>query len=58
MRVFSDHAGVGISLYYENDEINLSEVCGIRISPRQSPAYQPMVRNSFVWLRPMRISYI
>ncbi|CAF3558216.1 unnamed protein product [Rotaria sp. Silwood1] len=50
MRVFSDHAGViidpsGIVLLNQNENhtIAIPDMRGVRISPRQSPIYQPMV---------------
>ena len=52
MRVFSDHTGVIIDPYgikspnqNENRTTPMVDMRGIRISPRQSPFYQPVVIN-------------
>ena len=49
MNIFADHTGViidpfGIGL--SNKANVVGNMSGIRISPRQSPVYQPMVRRS------------
>src|SRR5690348_1762892 len=52
MHVFSDHAGVVIDQFgvgvTNNNIAHVTTVPdrGVRISPRQSPNYQPMVRKS------------
>jgi hypothetical protein len=50
MHVFSDHSGVIIDPYgagFANQNTNrataIPDMHGVRISPRQSPVYQPMV---------------
>ncbi len=58
MHVFSDHAGVVIDPFgvgVSNQNIphvtTIPDMRGVRISPRQSPIYQPMVikiRNTFI----------
>jgi hypothetical protein len=52
MHLFSDHAGVmidpfGVGVSNENIHhvTNIPDIRGVRISPRQSPNYQPMVRQ-------------
>ena len=54
MRLFSDHTGViidpfgvGILTRNINRATTISNIHGIRISPRQSPVYQPMVSSNF-----------
>ena len=51
MRLFSDHMGVIIdrlSVGQSNENVDhataVFNMHGVRISPRQSPVYQPMVR--------------
>ncbi len=44
MNIFADHTGVIIDPF----GIGISNMHGIRISPRQSPVYQPMVRIYFL----------
>jgi hypothetical protein len=53
MHIFSDHAGVvidpfGVGVSDENivHVTTVPDVHGVRISPRQSPMYQPMVNKS------------
>ncbi len=52
MHIFSDHAGVvidpfGVGITNENipHVTTIPDVRGVRISPRQSPMYQPMVKK-------------
>ena len=52
LHVFSDHAGVivdpfgvGLSNQDMNHATAIPDMRGVRISPRQSPVYQPMVRR-------------
>jgi hypothetical protein len=53
MHVFSDHAGVvidpfGIATTNENTHVTaIPDLHGVRISPRQSPNYEPMVNKKF-----------
>lgn len=47
LNIFSDHAGIMIdtsSIVLSNDNTTTTELYGIRISPRQSPMYQTIVR--------------
>ncbi len=47
LNIFADHTGVIIDplgIGISNDNTIVSNMRGIRISPRQSPVYQPMVR--------------
>jgi len=52
MHIFSDHAGVvidpfGVGITNENipHVTTIPDVRGVRISPRQSPMYQPTVKK-------------
>jgi len=46
MNIFADHTGVIIDPFAVGLS-NRSSMNGIRISPRQSPVYQPVVRLIF-----------
>jgi hypothetical protein len=59
MHVFSDNSGVmidpfGVGLSNQNviHATTIPDVRGVRISPRQSPVYQPMVKliSKFLYL--------
>ena len=43
MNIFADHTGVVIDPFAIGFS-NHSEMYGVRISPRQSPVYQPVVK--------------
>jgi hypothetical protein len=54
MHLFSNHVGViidpvgvGMSNQNVNHITTIPDMRGVRISPRQSPIYQPMVRKYF-----------
>jgi hypothetical protein len=50
MNIFADHAGVMIDPFgigLSNRSRIIPDMYGIRISPRQSPVYQPVVRLIF-----------
>lgn len=52
MNIFADHAGVIINpnaVGFSNRSRILPDTYGIRISPRQSPVYQPVVRLIFIF---------